>query len=70
MKKNMGMFDKIIRLVFAAVIAYLIFTKVVVGIWAIVLGIFGAIFLITILTGFCGLYTLFGMNTCPSKEKK
>ena len=47
MKKNMGMLDKIIRFVIAAVIAYLIFTKVLVGVWAIVLGILGAIFLVS-----------------------
>jgi len=70
MKKNMGMLDKVIRFIIAAVIAYLIFTKVVVGIWAIVIGIFAVIFLITIVTGFCGLYPLFGINTCPAKEKK
>jgi len=66
----MGIVDKVIRFVFAAVIAYLIFTNVIVGIWAIVLGILGVIFLITIVTGFCGLYPLFGINTCPAKDKK
>ena len=70
MKKNMGNVDKVIRFVLAAVIAYLIFTKVLVGIWAIVLGILGGIFLLTIVTGFCGLYPLFGIKTCPAKEKK
>ena len=70
MKKNMGNVDKVIRFVLAAVIAYLIFTKVLVGLWAIVLGILGGIFLLTIVTGFCGLYPLFGINTCPAKEKK
>jgi hypothetical protein len=70
MKKNMGIFDKIIRFLFAIIIAYLIYSKVVVGVWAIVLGIFGVIFLITIVTGFCGLYPLFGINTCSAKEKK
>ncbi len=68
MKKNMGNVDKVIRFVLAAAIAYLIFTKVLVGIWAIILGILGGIFLLTIVTGFCGLYTLFGIKTCPAKE--
>ena len=68
MKKNMGMADKIIRFIIAAVIAYLVFAKVVVGIWAIVLGVLGIIFLITIVTSFCGLYPLFGINTCPTKK--
>lgn len=66
----MGIFDKIIRFVLVAVIAYLIFTKVIVGIWSFVLGVLGVIFLITIVTGFCGLYPLLGINTCSTKEKK
>lgn len=66
----MGIVDKIIRFVIVAFIAYLIFTKVIVGVWAIVLGVFGVIFLITIVTGFCGLYPLLGINTCPLKDKK
>jgi len=66
----MGIVDKVIRFVFVAVIAYLIFTNLIVGVWAIVLGIFGVIFLITIVTGFCGIYPLLGINTCPAKKKK
>lgn len=70
MKKNMGMWDKITRFVLVAVMAYFIYTKVIVGIWAIVLGVLGIAFLITILTGFCGLYPLFGIDTCSTKRKK
>lgn len=38
------------------------------GTWAIVAGVVGGIMLITGLMGFCGLYKVFGMSTCPMKK--
>lgn len=67
MKKNMGNADRIIRLVIVAVIAILYFTGTVTGTLATVLLVAGTIFLFTVLTSFCPLYTLFGLNTCPRK---
>jgi hypothetical protein len=70
MKKNMGNPDKIIRLIIAGGIAILYFTGVIHGIIGIVLLILAGVFVLTSLVGFCPLYTLFGMNTCPRKEAK
>jgi predicted ABC-type exoprotein transport system permease subunit len=70
MKKNMGNTDKIIRLIIVAGIAILYFSGVVTGTIGIVLLILAGIFVLTSLVGFCPLYTLFGMNTCPRKEAK
>lgn len=67
MKKNVGRTDSIIRILVAVLIAVLIFTQVLTGTLAIVLGIAAAVFVITGLLGFCGLYAIFGIRTCPNK---
>ncbi len=68
MKKNMGNIDKIIRLIIAVILAALYFTEVATGTLGIVLLVAAIVLLITTLTGFCGLYTLLGINTCKVKE--
>lgn len=68
MKKNVGNLDKAIRLVLAVIFAVLYFTNTVSGtIGYISLGL-SAIFLITSLIGFCPLYAIVGLNTCPTKK--
>jgi len=67
MKKNMGMVDKTIRVIIAAVIALLYYLGVISGTLAIVLMIFAIVFIVTSLIGFCPLYPILGMNT---KEKE
>ena len=49
----MGSTDRIIRFVLAVIIAILIFTKQIAGVWAVVLGIFAVIFVITSFVKFC-----------------
>jgi len=63
MKKNVGIYDTIIRLVIAIVIAILCFIGIFKEVWGIVMGIFAAVMLITGLTGFCGIYALIGIRT-------
>ncbi len=67
MKHNVGTTDKIIRIVLAILFAGLYFGNVVSGTLGIVLLIIGAIFLLTSVIGFCPLYALLGINTCPKK---
>ncbi len=69
MKKNVGIYDTIFRLIFAIVVALLIFLGILKGLWAIILGIAGGVLLITGLVGWCGLYAALGIRTCPMKEK-
>ena len=52
MKKNMGSVDRIVRVVLAAVLAILFFTKVVTGTIGIVLLALAAIFLLTSVVSF------------------
>lgn len=69
MKKNMGMVDKVVRVVVAAVIVVLYFMEIVSGTLGVVLLVLAAVFVVTSLVGFCPLYTLFGMSTNKSEEK-
>jgi uncharacterized membrane protein len=64
MKKNMGMVDRILRIILAIVVAVLIYMGTLTGTAAIVLGIIAGVFLITALVGSCGLYTVIGASTC------
>jgi len=68
MKTNMGSADKIIRIVIAAVVAVLYFTKVIEGTLGIVLLVLAAVFVLTSLISFCPLYTVIGLNTGKKKE--
>jgi fatty acid desaturase len=68
MKKNMGNGDRTIRILAAIVFAVLYFTGTVTGTWGIVLLVLGAVFVLTSLVGFCPLYAMVGMNTCPAKS--
>jgi len=68
MKKNLGSTDRIIRLIVAAVIAVLYFTHFVPGTLGIILMVFAGVFTLTSFVGFCPLYTLFGLSTCPVKK--
>ncbi len=67
MKQNMGSIDRILRVIIAAVFGLLYFNGIVTGTWGIVLLVLGGVFVLTSLVGSCPLYSIFGINTCPSK---
>ncbi|MEN9998287.1 MAG: hypothetical protein RI922_1277 [Bacteroidota bacterium] len=67
MKKNMGGADRVIRVIMAAIVAVLYFTKVIPGTLGIVLLALAGIFVLTSLVSFCPLYLPFGINTCKKK---
>lgn len=69
MKKNMGTADRIIRLIIAAVAAYLYFTNIVTGTLGLMLVIVAVIFTLTSVVSFCPIYAPFGLSTCKVKEK-
>ncbi len=66
----MGSADRIIRLIIAAVVAYLYFTNVVTGTLGLVLIILAGVFVLTSFVSFCPLYAPFGFSTCSVKESK
>lgn len=63
MKRNMSNVDRIIRVVVAAIFAYLYFGGVVTGTLGIVLLVLGAVFLLTAVVAFCPLYVPFKIST-------
>lgn len=63
MGQNVGMADRIVRIVLAVV--FIILALVHSAWWFIP----AVIALVTGIVGWCGLYTLFGWNTCPLPAK-
>jgi phage shock protein PspC (stress-responsive transcriptional regulator) len=63
MKTNVGNLDKYIRIVAGLVVAGLGFYF---SIWPLYL--VAAALIVTAFTGFCGLYAVFGLSTCPRKK--
>jgi len=69
MKKNMGNFDRIIRLIIALGLSmawYLGYLEGTLGIIGLVIAL---VFILTVLMGFCPLYTLVGISSCKVKQK-
>lgn len=67
-KKNIGEIDRKIRIV-AGIIMF--FSGILINLsynWILI--VVGIILIITSLTRFCGLYILFGINTCKFDRKK
>ncbi|EIA08482.1 hypothetical protein HJ01_02204 [Flavobacterium frigoris PS1] len=63
----MGLLDKSIRGILAAIVAILYFSNVISGTAALVLGALAIIFLITSFISFCPLYAPFGISTRNKK---
>ena len=66
MKKNESTADRIIRIILGAVFIYFAY-QLNTGIPAIMLYILAAIMFLTALSGYCCLYSLFGINTRKKK---
>ncbi len=66
MKPNLSNLDRTIRVVVAALFAYLYFAGIVTGAVGIVLLVVGAVFAVTAIAGYCPLYALFRFSTLRS----
>ena len=66
MKKNMGTFDKGIRLFAAVVLVALYFAEILTGTLGIIALVVAAVFTLTSMIGFCPLYTILGIKTCKT----
>lgn len=69
MKRNMGVADRIVRVLVAIAIAALYVTHIITGTWAVVLMVVAGIFLLTSIAGFCPLYAVLGISTCATGKK-
>ncbi|MGB3947824.1 MAG: DUF2892 domain-containing protein [Bacteroidia bacterium] len=69
MKKNMGVADRVLRVLAAIVVIASYFMGFISGTLAIVLLIFSAIFILTSVLGFCPLYLPLGLSTLKKSEK-
>jgi hypothetical protein len=63
MNRNMSNLDRIIRVIIAAVFAYLYFGGIVTGALGIVLLVFAVVFALTSIVAFCPLYAPFKLST-------
>ena len=63
MKRNMSNLDRIIRIVVAAIFAYLYFSGTVSGVLGIILLVLGVVFVLTSFVAFCPLYAPFKFST-------
>lgn len=60
MEKNMGLWDRIIRVILAVIFLYLAITN---GGLYWILGIIGIVFIVTSAIGFCPIYKILGIRT-------
>ena len=63
LESNLGKPDKIVRIVFSAIVIILFFLDVINGVLAGVLVSLSLILVVTVLFSFCPLYQVFGVNT-------
>lgn len=67
MKRNVGIIDRVVRLLIAVVLIGLYLTHVVTGTLALVLIVLAVVLVLTALIRFCPLYLPFGINTWNKK---
>lgn len=62
MKSNVGSIDRILRIVLGLALIALTLTGTI-GVW----GWIGVVLVVTAAAGFCPLYAMLGLRTCPMK---
>jgi hypothetical protein len=67
LKLNLGLIDRIIRIIIGIIIIVLYFSNQISGIAAIILGIIAVILILTGIIGFCPLYALLKISTKKNK---
>jgi hypothetical protein len=66
MKPNLSNIDRVVRVLIAALFAYLYFAGIVTGALGIVLLVVGVVFVLTAVVRFCPLYAMFKLSTLKS----
>ena len=65
MKENVGSLDKVLRIIVGLVLLSLIFILEGNRRW---FGLIGIVPLVTALIGWCPLYVILGINSCPARK--
>jgi hypothetical protein len=65
-KRNEGTIDRVVRVVLALAAVGAAAAIGISSLWGIVLLVVAAVLLVTAAVGFCPLYRLVGMSTCPA----
>ena len=68
MKSNVGIIDRVVRIVIALIFIGLYFANVITGTLAIVLLVLAGVFALTSFVGFCPLYWPLGISTWGKKK--
>ena len=66
MKRNEASWDRVIRVLLAALFAYLYFAGIVTGGLGLLLLVVGIVFAVTAIAGYCPLYSVFKFGTLKS----
>jgi hypothetical protein len=64
MKINMGMADRIIRVIIAATVGVLYYTGIISGTLGAVLIVLASVFLLTSIVKVCPIYSVLGIKSC------
>jgi len=67
MEKNMGIIDRISRVIIAVILGVLVWQGSIESPWSYIAIIIAGVFLLTSLVSFCPLYRLINIDTCPTK---
>lgn len=63
MKSNLGLFDRLLRVLIAGLLLSFYQARVLTGVLAIVYAVLALFLLVTAATGYCPLYRMLGINT-------
>lgn len=66
MKRNMGIIDRVLRIVVAITLGFLFVQGTISGVLGIVLMVVAGIFVLTSVVGMCPIYSLIGVKTCKA----
>jgi hypothetical protein len=69
-RKNVGMIDRVIRVILGIILLNLFLVNMVAAPWSYLVALIGLILLMTGIVGSCPLYSMLGMNTLERKRNK
>ncbi len=70
MTKNIGSKDKVVRITIAIILVALYALGVLSGTVGVIALVLAGALIVTSLVGVCGIYKIFGINTCPVKPEQ